>query len=192
MILSPSDRRSINMSALNLAKGRQVKPFTAKKLLTIQKLYPDYVAIQEALPHRSFASLKSAARIYEVAYKKHVWTTADVAKLKQVYAAGTTPKPELLAAFPGFTIAQIRAKRKFLKLKTTKPRYAPTGYPLLGALRAQMGKLNMSGIDIDDLAQTKQYFEQQRWRNGQPPDWGKIVKAILCLEGTLTVSFPED
>ena len=41
----------------------------------MQKLYPDYDALQQALPHRSYYAIKNFAQLCNIASKRHDWTT---------------------------------------------------------------------------------------------------------------------
>jgi hypothetical protein len=60
--------------------------WTAAEMRIVQRLYPDYEAMLKALPNRSYWAIRGFAQNYGIASKRHVWTTAEISKLRALYS----------------------------------------------------------------------------------------------------------
>lgn len=164
----------------------QGKPvWTAREMSIVQRLYPDYQAIQRELPHRSYSAIRGFAQNYKIASKRHVWTTQEVARLRQLYARAT--RAELIEAFPGLTINQIVGQARFRGFQREKTGPKPLGIPILDAIRRRAFELNYSLTDLDAECRSKKYFQKAT----RSIIWKYVQRAIEYLEGVAVVRWQD-
>jgi hypothetical protein len=158
--------------------------WTAAEMRVVQKLYPNYDAILMALPHRTYWAVRNFAQNYGIALKRHVWTGAEVSRLRALYTRSAS-KSEILEAFSGLTWRQIDAQARFRGVK--KPRTAPKllGIPILDAIRRRAFELNYSFVDLDAECHSKRYFQS----TPQTINWRYVGRAIEYLGGAATVQW---
>jgi hypothetical protein len=185
MLLRESDRRSINLSALNRSKRRNPRGsrYSAAELHLVKTHYPDYKTIMRVLPGRGLNSVKGAAARYGIVKRRHVWTNQEVTRLRKMYP--TSSFPELLAAFPQVIQDQIYGKAQHLGLVRRKPALVLTGCPMHDAIRARARALNLTMADLDAMIGSKWYFQRSHWRARF--NYARACAAVRALNGKVGV-----
>ncbi|EEP63766.1 Hypothetical protein, conserved [Brucella abortus str. 2308 A] len=59
-------------------------------------------------------------------------------------------------------------------------------------LREQCFKLNLSMADIDEIAKTKRYFQRPGWAGHKVLNYGNVCKAIIALDGEISVRWRDE
>lgn len=80
----------------------------------VQRLFPDYRALMTAPPRRAYFTLRGRARKLCLTKARHVWTDADIIRLRRLYP--TASRVSLLAAFPSLNINQTIGKARYIRL----------------------------------------------------------------------------
>jgi hypothetical protein len=146
----------------------------------IRRLYPDYAALKKSLTRRTHSALKSRANRIGIAKRNHCWTDAEVSRLRKLFPTSTAQ--QLRTAFPGLRTRQIKDKAANLGLYKKRRPYPPSGFPIIDQIRARAFELNLSMLDLDELAGTKNYFEDRRWRRCRINGWA-VCLAVDALAG---------
>lgn len=155
--------------------------WTDQERATVRRLYPDYTALQRALPHRTYYALRNAAQALGVVRRRHRWTASERAYLRRRYA--TADWSELLAAFPGLKRTTIRERATDFGFHRRRS-FKITGQPVIDAIRERATILNYSMVDVDAMARTRRYFAQHRWLSA-PRNYKAMAKAVQALHGRL-------
>jgi hypothetical protein len=164
------------------------KLYTDAEKEIIRRLSPDYDAICKLIPDRDRESIRSMASRLSVTRGKHVFTAAEISRLRRLYPR--SPWEELLAAFPSLTRSQLKNAAKYHGFHRVRKPYKSTGNSPLDQLLERLQAANMHLSDLDKEFRTKGYFRNQNWRY-QPPNYNRFVKAIELLEGKLTIKWDE-
>lgn len=154
----------------------------------VRFLFPDYKAMEQVLRHRTYHALKSRAAGLGIVPRKHVWTNAEVSRLRKVYP--TASHGELREAFPGMALASIKAKARHVGLHRKPLGFKRTGCLLLDQLRDRCFELNLSMIDLDGMAGTKTFFQKQQWRTGI--NYARLAAGVHAIGGTLKADWGEE
>jgi hypothetical protein len=170
--------------------GRGNRIWSEEETDTLRRLYPDYKAAMKALPGRSYYAIRAEARSSGIARRRHVWTTAELACLKKMAAAGASNK-EMFAAFPGFTQHQVIGKLAHRKIRRKRRPFKVTGYPLIDSIRERCHRLGWSMVDLDAIARTRRYFTTQAWSTNGYISTAPVAKAVEVLGGALTVTWKD-
>ncbi|RUU07919.1 hypothetical protein EOD10_30320 [Mesorhizobium sp. M7A.T.Ca.TU.009.01.3.2] len=151
--------------------------------------YPDYAAIQRALPHRSRAAIKT--RCGKIGIRKirtNQWTAKRDTLFRKLYRTATTK--DLYQAFPEMDSEAIFDRGSEQRLSRPRKPYAKTGIDLLDRLREECWRQNITMVDIDEFANAKRYFVDKRWRGDRgAANYNHIVRAIHELGGTISVQW---
>ena len=154
----------------------------------IAQFYPDYKAITEALPHRTFGACKRRARVIHVAKTVKVWKASEIALLRRIYPKGT--KEELLTAFPDSNwegICHMAWNHKFYRAR--RP-YKLTGSAILDQVRARCWELRLTMRDLDRIVRGAGYFTKKHWRGPRGYINHKLVaRAAKKLFGDLKIEW---
>ena len=173
-------------------KARTVidKTWTEAEDDTVRRLYPDYAAMVAVLRHRSYSALRNRADKLGLRTKRHVWTTAEQARLRELWAKSSSA--ELRAAFPGLSRLAIVKQGEFLGLPPRgKPPLVLTGDPLCDALRDRCRELGYSMTDLDRMACSGTYFATGAWARKAGHRLTPMVRAVRALGGVLNVEWPD-
>jgi hypothetical protein len=90
---------------------------------TLKRLYPDYRALLKALPGRTRHAIKNHARQMGILHRRHVWTGAEIARLRKMAAAGVA-RNEIAAAFAPLTKGQVQCAMRNYGILTAATRRA--------------------------------------------------------------------
>lgn len=154
----------------------------------VKKLYPDYAAMQAALPHRSRDALYFAADKWAAKRKFHVWTTTENKKLKVMWERGAT-RQELRDAFPDVSFEAIRCHAAQALGCGPRPRnYKEFEITALDKIRQRAKEDGFTLVELDRLCGTGRYFQQSK-RKLVPKH---IVKAIIALGGTMDIDWNQE
>jgi hypothetical protein len=153
----------------------------------LRRCYPNLAKAKKALPRRSLSAIKSRAYVLQIQRRVHVWTAADISKIRKLARHGTSK--DLRAAFPDVRYANIARIARKNGIKRGRPPFVSTGYPLLDEIRERCHRLKYSMADLDDIAKTKRYFQDNHWRHMVSLNVGAIAKAIIALDGTISITW---
>lgn len=164
-------------------KGHRL--WTKAELDIVRVLYPDYEALQNALPERTYFALRAAARTVGVTKARHRWTAAELSRLRKLYPVADWAT--LCSAFPNCTQSQIQKRAKDIRLRR-ETNLKPTGSPELDAIRKRATDIGWSMVDLDKMARTRQYFQKAMWHNtGGRPSYTAVRKAVAAMDGRLEI-----
>lgn len=152
----------------------------------VRNTYPDYHRMMRALPHRSLAALKNRVRHLGVVWRRHVWTNAEVKKLRYAWQ-GNIRGAELMLLFPGLRPSQIKGKAQHLGLRKRETHLVAFEDPALNAIRRRAATCGMSLVQLDRLARTGRFFQKSIRR----PNLKYIMRAAAALGGEVAVEWRE-
>ena len=157
----------------------------AVEMKTILDLYPDYAAIQKKLPERTYSQIKNFIKTYELGSKRHVWTTAEISRLRKT-CRGSVSSDAIYAAFPEFGKGQLRNAAKRYGIPWPERRPKPLGVPVLDDVRQRAFDMNLSLGDLDGIVGGGHYFRH----SGKYIDNKKLIRVVEFMGGRLTVDWP--
>jgi hypothetical protein len=155
--------------------------WTEEEDAEIRRLYPDYAALKQSLKRRTHSALKNRANRIGIIKRNHCWTDAEVSRLRKLYPTSTAQ--QLRAAFPGLRKRQIKDKAANLGLYKKRRPYPSTGFPIIDQIRTRAFELNLSMLDLDELAGTKNYFQGRGWKGCRTVNGWAALLAISALDG---------
>lgn len=148
----------------------------------MRQTYPDYRALGEKLPHRSYAALRGRARDLGVQTPRALWTAADVSKLGRLWGSEAT-NAEIAAALPRFSKEAIKSQAKLMRFRRPYVGQRPTGDPFIDAVKAQAVRRRVTNRQLDKLVGTYDYF----YRSSADLAVRHFVLAAEALGGTVTI-----
>jgi hypothetical protein len=154
--------------------------WTEEEDAEIRRLYPDYAALKKSLKRRTHSALKNRANRIGIIKRHHCWTDAEVSRLRKLYPTSTAQ--QLRAAFLGLRKRQIKEKAMNLGLHKKRRSYPSTGFPIIDQIRTRAFVLNLSMLDLDELAGTKNYFQGRGWKCCRSTDGPYSLRSMLSLE----------
>ncbi len=161
--------------------------WSPKENSTLHSLYPSHrgnrIHLRRALPRRTYAAIKTRARIIGVAKKHPRWTSNEVRTLRALYTRAR--KSDVTASLPRRTWSQIKSKAGRLKLRRPQP-LKILGRPALDAIRLRARSVGLTMFDLDCLARTGHYF-RQNYSNDRDQTNGAILRAAKLLGGQIVV-----
>ncbi len=156
----------------------------------VRDCYPDYARACTLLPKRTYWSIRSRAGYLNIQVKRHIWTGAEIKKLKRLYPEAT--KDELRTAFPGLSITAIERIAAYYGISRNRRRFKDTGHSLLDSVRARAFELRYSMVDLDDIAGTGRYFQDAQWCGRGCLNMRNVCRAVDAMVGTLHVTWDDD
>lgn len=164
--------------------------WTLLEIDTLKRLYPlmGYTEIAKRLKRRSYWAIRHKAQEVGLTKKRHVWTGADILKLRRVYTRGTVQ--EVRAAFPDFDLEHIRSIANNHGIVRPRKPFKATGIPAVDQIRTRAFELGYSMPDVDQLARTKRYFQNAGWHTGHVKHRA-IAQAIMALNGVVAANWQE-
>ncbi len=172
-------RRRIQREGYNM-KGDKLWSDSEKQI--VLQLSPDYDEICKLIPQRKRRSIRQMASILGVAGEKHIFTAAEISKLRRLYSKA--PWREILEAFPFSNRERLRCVAKYHGFTRPRKKFKPTGNQPIDALLEKCAAANMSLVDLDKECRTRNYFRHGNWRSS-PPNYTRFVRAIELLDGQL-------
>ncbi len=173
------NRRRIRREGVTM-NGHKI--WTDEERELIRQLSPNYDELCKLMPSRKRISIRKLASALGVANEKHIFTSAEISKLRRLYPKASWE--EILAAFPFSNKSRLKCVASYYGFRRPKKKYKPTGDQPIDALLEKCAAANMSLSDLDKECRTKNYFSHENWRSA-PPNYTRIVKAIKLLEGNL-------
>ncbi|KAA1176464.1 hypothetical protein FP026_27880 [Rhizobium tropici] len=165
------------------------KLWTEEEKEIVRRLSPDYDAICKLIPSRKRRSIQHMASAMGVAGEKHLYTAAEISKLRRLYSTATWQ--EILEAFPFSDKERLKGVAKYHGFRRPRKKFKLTGDQPIDALLEKCAAANLSLVDLDKECRTKNYFRHCNWRS-KPPNYTRIVKAIKLLEGQMRAEWPSD
>lgn len=162
--------------------------WTEQEDFVCRLFYPDYFALRQILYNRSEHAIKARCRKLGLVRKRHSWTPLKKQKLRRLYPEAT--HEELLAAFPGVDIQNIRSAARYYGYRRKKKPYKITGIPALDQLRSRCYDIKWTMRDADEEAGTKRYFQTRGYRSTYP-NFRAIHRGVEALGGRLEVKWYE-
>lgn len=162
--------------------------WTDQENAPLRKFYPDYVELLKRLPRRSYYSLRRRADKLGIVQRRHVWTAAEVSRLRRHYPSAS--RKEIFELFPGLRWLQISQKARLIGVHRKTRKLVSTGHALVDEVRSRATTLGYTMVDLDELASTGTYFQKGWWRKKQVSA-RKIARAVTALGGRLTVKWEE-
>ena len=151
----------------------------------VRDRYPDYDRTVQALPHRSRRAVAHRAMRLGVAKKLHVWTAAEVVRLRGAISRNATNR-ELLALFPGLRLRQILAAAYRTRVRRRPRPPILVGVPILDAIRQKAYTTGLTLRELDYLARTGRYFQHAPRRIV----WKHVGRALELFEAALEIAWP--
>jgi hypothetical protein len=169
-----------------LARGH--REWEVDEICKVIKLYPDYDKMQAALPHRTYAALRNAAKQFAAVRKRHIWTMKENTTLKRLWEAGAA-KAELCATFPSVSYRAIKSHAVDMKLgRRGGRRLKEFDATALDKIRQRASDDGHTLVELDRLAGTGRYFQKSN-RKIIPKH---VVKAIIALGGTWDIDWNDE
>lgn len=194
---------SLAFYARNVASGQRARERMRRAGVTMngQKLWDDterqvlldhrgnYNEMCKRLPHRSRVAIAGQCGKMGLRRKLHVWTAAEVFKLKKIYAKASVQ--EICAAFPHSIWGNIIQVARYhgLRRDCRKP-YKLTGIPALDEVRRRCFEIRWSMADLDKAARTGTYFRRSGWI-GKRINHRALGRAIEALDGVVQAQWNE-
>lgn len=147
--------------------------------------YPNYALAKKKLKRRSYWSIRHRAQTLKLQRKRHIWTGAEIVRLRKVYPRGS--RSEILASFPGVSLNAIVKTAHRKRIWRARRAFKRTGFAVLDAIRDRCAELRLSMVSLDEIARTKKYFQAQQWNANGWVSARYVVKAIAALDGKLAV-----
>lgn len=163
--------------------------WTDAEFAALRKHWPDRKKLRRALPRRTLRAIEHKAGKLGLrrAKRNHMWTAAEVARLKKMFPKAT--KAELLLAFPWAIWEDLSNQAQFQRSKGAdwvtrpKPKPLPTDVPAIDWVLDQAFAANISLVELDGLARTGTYFAAGRFRCGTV--WKHVARAVELFDGIL-------
>jgi hypothetical protein len=155
----------------------------------VRQLSPNYDEICKRIPSRDRRSIRHMASVLGVAQEKHIFTGAEISKLRRLYSKASWE--EILEAFPFSNKERLKGVAKYHGFSRPRRKFKPTGNQPIDALLEKCAAANISLPELDKECRTKRYFQQQNWRT-RPPNYTRIVRAIKLLDGDLKAEWPPE
>lgn len=163
--------------------------WTQEEDAAVQELYPDYKTLEKALKRRSLCGIQRRASTIGVAKKRHMWTSAEVLKLRRLYPKA--PKEEIMQEFPDLRWSQIRSCVSYNKMRKIRQPYTATGFEVLDVIRQRAFQSGINMADLDEIAGTKTYFQRAGWCGRLKANPKAVMRAIDALGGKIEIKWVE-
>ncbi len=161
--------------------------WTSQEDDVLRKLYPDYRAIEQALPGRHIKALVARSARIGVSRSCHGWKASEISKLRKLYP--TASHSTLLVEFPGLTWGAIKQAARAHGIFRAKRIHKRTGSPLVDSILTRIEEIGWTLGDLDKEANTQQYFTRQSWRRLNAFDMEKLAKAVAVLDGKIRIDW---
>jgi hypothetical protein len=158
------------------------KLWTSDEDEVVRSLFPDYRAMHEALPHRSYSGFRYKAKLLKLVKPRPQFTAKELSIVRRVYPNGT--QKELLALLPGRAWPAIRKFAAHNGIYRERVPFRPTGVAVLDQIRSRCRELNYTMPDLDKLVKSKKYFSDAKWLSGHI-HLRAIGRAVRVLFGDL-------
>jgi hypothetical protein len=156
----------------------------------IRDCHGDYKAMRKRLKHRTYHAIRSQCYQMGLQKPKHVWSAAEVAKLRKMYPKGSVE--EISAAFPHSTWVNICARARYHGFRReSRLTYKLTGIAALDKVRRRCREIRWTMRDLDKAARTGRYFQKSGWV-GKRINHRALGRAIEALDGVIQAQWNEE
>lgn len=181
--------RAAQLTRLRLAKTGMTmageKVWTEEEKALVRQFAPAYDELVKRLPHRTRKAIRLQASALRVAMRRHIWSAAEISKLRKVYPLGD--RTEICSLFAHSTWVNIQqAARRHGFHRARKP-YKLTGHDPLDQMRAKCFELNLNLVELDAECRTKRYFQSGWCKNKL--NYRALGRAIEALDGRIQVQW---
>jgi hypothetical protein len=150
----------------------------------------DYKAMGKRLKHRTRAAIRTQCVKMGLSKSIHVWSAADVAKLRRMYPKASIE--EICAAFPHSTWVNIRQVAAYHGARReSRLSYKLTGIQALDDVRRRCREIRWTMADLDKAARTGRYFRRAGWI-GKRINHRALGRAIEALDGVIQAQWNEE
>lgn len=149
-------------------------------------LYPNYEAIRQLLPWRSYAAIRHRVRRLDIAQRRHVWTGSETSRLTAAFRGGASNN-ELTRLFPDLRPGQYLGKARHMGLPRRRPKLVAFDCPALRDIRSRAVEVGFSLRELDRKAGTGQHFQ----RSTRRICLRSIVRAAAFLGGEIALRQPD-
>lgn len=154
-----------------------------------RKYGSDYAVLRQKLPNRSYIALRSRCQTLGLRPKRRILTANEVSRIRRLVS--TASSDQLREAFPDLSIAQIRAASRYYGIRRKRLPLKGTGISVIDSIRQRCFELRYSMVDLDEVANTKEYFQKARWHT-QGLKHSAIGRAVAALDGELTIRWRDE
>jgi len=164
--------------------------WTEEEMSECRRLYPNYDALQKALPGRSRRTIFERCRLLGLtAGTLKPWTAAEKTRLRRMFPEISWA--EICATFPGRTKAAIvRAAYKWGFRRKRQP-YKRTCHEALDQVRARCVDEGLFMPDIDEFARSGNFFSKRAYRR-KKPDLLAVDRAARAFGGRLKIEWDDN
>lgn len=177
--------RAAQLTRLRLAKTGMTmageKVWTEEERALVSQFAPAYDELVKLLPHRSRKAIRCQASTLCVAWPRHIWSAAEISKLRKVYPRGD--RTEICSLFPHSTWVNIQKVARYHGFRRARKPYKLTGHEPLDQVRAKCFELNLNMVELDAECRTRSYF-QGGWC-GKRLNYRALGRAVEVLEGKI-------
>lgn len=147
-----------------MSKRGPFRRWQPEEIERLRALFPvsSYRQLCAAFPNRTFYGLKAKARELGLAKPRHIWTGADVVRLRRMWVLGVTDA-ELAAAFPGIPIRAVRAAAQIHCPLRGKADPVDSGIPVFNDIRAKAREMGYTMAMVDEVARSGNFFARAHW-----------------------------
>jgi hypothetical protein len=138
------------------------------------------------IPRRSRPAAYAKAGRLGISKPRKGWSENEILRLRVFYPKGS--KEEILAAFPGRTLAAVAKKANSRGIYRAAKKVESTGNRLLDQVLKRAAEYGHSLSDLDRVVRSKTYFSRRRWR--KRVDEAVHCRAARALGGTVRAAFP--
>ncbi len=165
--------------------------WTDREREVIRQIGPDFDAIRKKLPKRTRIAIAAQCRRMGLKQKsQHIWSAAEISKLKRMYRGGASVA-EICEAFPHSIWDNIQQVARYHGSRRDYRRpYKLTGIPGLDEVRRRCFEIRWSMRDLDKAAKTGSYFRRCGWI-GKNINHRALGRAIEALDGVVQARWNE-
>lgn len=167
---------------------RRRDDWTLKEHEVVVSHWPDVEAIRKRLPHRSKRAIHAFAGKCNLTTPRHIWTTAEDAKLRKLAAQGMTRRE--IASELGMSLNSVFGRLAYTRTSIARKPPKPSCNPLVTAIRQRAFDLHMTLADLDRSLGDQKVFRQAAGR--QCVRHIHIERAVKALGGRLTVEWIDE
>lgn len=163
--------------------NRKCAAWTKQEDATVVALHPNYSALLQELPHRTYTALRQRARHLGVVRPRHVWTSREVERLCNASAAHVR-SDDIANFFPYLRPTQVFAKARHLNLVRGR-RLKEFDHPVLSQIRARAVQMKLTLRDLDKHARSGLYFQ----KSNRKFRLRRAVSAVTALDGQISIEW---
>lgn len=163
--------------------------WTDDELMTCRSLFPDYSALQAALPSRSRRTIFERCRLLGLTQSDvKPWTAAEKTRLRRIFPEASWA--DICASFPDRTKgAIVRAAYKWGFRRKRQP-YKKTSHEALDQVRQRCVEDSLFMPDLDEFTRSGNFFSRKAYRR-KKPDLLAVDRAARVFGGRLRIEWAD-